>query len=227
MNLKTKFESHPVVFVLAIAGAAFASGWAAQYAVQSAAGRTSVSVEAAKRIDSMDAERQAYIARIVQLEAMNRSIAADLTRASGSALSGPGTSSTQDQPSALRETLPSLRSKEPQKDVPAAEVPVAVGNIILENGPVQTAKVNVNVKASVDYIVKPGYTVRLWIRPSGGNCAYYFEPSSELSGSGRITRTFSSTSPCTAEQLVVVAEHGDSGSSSVLRTSRINVMFAP
>jgi hypothetical protein len=226
MSLKAKFESHSVAFVLAIAGAAFASGWAAQYAVQSAAGRTSVSVESAKRIDSMDAERQAYIARIIQLEAMNRSIESDLAKARGTSTPAPSASS-KEAPSVPRKALPSLRSREPHQEVPVSQVPVTVGDIALEGGPAQTTKVNSELTASVDYIVKPGYTVRLWITPSGGKCAYYYEPSSELSGSGRITRTFSSTSPCTVEELVVVAEHGDAGSTKILKTSRVHVTFVP
>ncbi len=225
MNLKANFENHSVVFVLLIAAASFAAGWGAREAVQSAAGRISVSVETAKKIDLMDAERQAYIARIIQLEAEKKSIESDLTKAKAIAPSGETGIKTETLPPP-RKALPSLQSKGQKKVEPSGDIPVTLGNISVANGPVQSVKTNTYISASLDYIVKPGYTVRLWLRPGGGNCAYLYDPSPEISGSGRITRTFTSISPCNLEELVVVAEHGEANSSKYLKTTRVNITFS-
>lgn len=225
MNLKAKFENHSVVFVLLIAAAAFASGWAAHGAVQSAAGRISVPVETAKKIDLMDAERQAYIAKIIQLEAEKNSIESDLMKTKAIASSGEAEIETERLPP-LRKALPSLQSKEQKKIEPSGEIPVTLGNISVANGPVQSVTTNTYLSASLDYIVKPGYTVRLWLRPRGGNCAYLYDPSPEISGSGMITRTFTSISPCKLEELAVVAEHGEANASKYLKTTRVNITFS-
>lgn len=226
MNLKQEFENHSVIFVGAAMLTSFTAGWVAHTAVQSAAGRTTVSVESAKRLESADSERQAYITRIVQLEAGIRNSEVELNNLKGSSASS-SRPNTSEASAAGKKTFPASTSKGGSQQNSEIELPVTVGEIQLEGGPVQTAKLNTDISVSVDYIVKPGYTVKIWIRPSGGACAYLYEPSGTLAGSGRITRTFTSASPCTVDKLDVIAQHGDSTKDRILKSGRFLFKFVP
>ena len=69
MGVKQAVEDHPVVFFTTIAIAAFAAGWVAHAAIQTASGLVPISAERIKQIDSYESALMESRAAIKLLEA--------------------------------------------------------------------------------------------------------------------------------------------------------------
>lgn len=206
---------------------AFATGWGAHYAVQSAAGRVAVSTELAKRAEAAESERQAEREQYYKLEKQYQLLLSEMqamkanSPASKANTTNPPSGVIREADAAPRNDKRSAKKKDLREPAP-----VVLGDMYIDGDWSRDAKIEEKIVAYVDYVVKPGYTVKIWIHPPwDSDCQYTYEGSEEISGSGQISRWFTSSTECTVDEVHVTASSEDRKYSSIERSVSAEINF--
>lgn len=224
MSLKQRIEENAVVFVLSVVSLSFASGWAANYAVQSASGRTSVSLEDAKLIENFLKEKAELRAKNTDLEQSLSEVRRTMEEDAERFRKTQANSSVPEKPVVAGSTSKAKQTSS-LKTPTSSSLPIAIGDIYLTGGFAQQVQVGSKVVALVDYIVKSGSTVQVWIHHSDSECSGGFQPSGDVQGSGRLERYFTADKPCIVKRIEVEARQGDAGDVVQLKSVPVHIEF--
>lgn len=111
MSLKETLDNHPVLIYGAIAAISFGIGWTSYGQMQSVSGRTSVSVERAKQLETYEQERERLVTRIAALEKERSALLEGRSAASASAAGRSELADAQRRVSATEVTSERLRAE--------------------------------------------------------------------------------------------------------------------
>lgn len=198
MSLKQHVENNSIAYVITVAATAFAAGWGAHLGVQQASGQASIAVERIKQLDDFDSERRALNIRVAALEAENAELVARRPRE-------PLTKTDRvlENATARVEAQKLVRTHEEPH-----QFPITISDVTF------TApggfKIGERIIATFTQIIKPGNAMQIWVLPSKDSTIdYTYEPSSQITKSGVITRYIVIKGAGVISGLVVQVAHGE------------------